>query len=68
MSGQGAHMREIAARLGHSNPMVTMRTYAHILPSLNERLVASNMTSPLPSRLAQGQSSALMARRSSMAW
>jgi integrase len=35
---QGAHVREIAARLGHSNPMVTMRVYAHILPSLDERL------------------------------
>lgn len=35
---QGAHAKEIAARLGHSSPMVTMTVYAHILPSLDERL------------------------------
>jgi integrase len=35
---QGAHVKEIAERLGHSNPTVTMRTYAHVLPSLEERL------------------------------
>jgi integrase len=35
---QGAHAKEIADRLGHSSPMVTMSVYAHILPSLEERL------------------------------
>jgi integrase len=35
---QGAHAKEIADRLGHSSPVVTMRTYAHVLPSLEERL------------------------------
>jgi hypothetical protein len=29
---------EIADRLGHSSPTVTMRTDAHVLPSLEERL------------------------------
>ncbi len=35
---QGAHVKEIADRLGHSSPVVTLNTYAHILPSLEERL------------------------------
>lgn len=35
---QGAHVKEIADRLGHSSPMVTMTVYAHLLPSLEERL------------------------------
>jgi integrase len=35
---QGAHAKEIAERLGHSSPVVTMTVYAHILPSLDERL------------------------------
>jgi len=35
---QGAHVKEIADRLGHSSPVVTMRVYAHVLPSLEERL------------------------------
>jgi integrase len=35
---QGAQAKEIADRLGHSSPVVTMTVYAHILPSLDERL------------------------------
>jgi integrase len=35
---QGAHVKEVADRLGHSSPVVTMKTYAHILPSLEARL------------------------------
>jgi integrase len=35
---QGAHVKEIVERLGHSSPVVTMTVYAHILPSLEERL------------------------------
>ncbi len=35
---QGAHVKEIADRLGHSSPMVTMKVYAHLLPGLEERL------------------------------
>jgi hypothetical protein len=34
---QGAHVKEIAARLGHKNPNVTLSVYSHILPSLDER-------------------------------
>lgn len=37
---QGAHAKEIVERLGHSSPVVTMTVYAHILPSLDERLTA----------------------------
>jgi len=38
---QGAHAKEIAERLGHSSsPVVTMTVYAHILPSLDERLTS----------------------------
>lgn len=36
--GSGAHVKEIAERLGHSSPAVTMKTYAHVLPSLEARL------------------------------
>jgi len=35
---QGAGPREIAERLGHSSPVVNMTVYAHVLPSLDERL------------------------------
>jgi integrase len=35
---QGAHAKEIADRLGHSSPTVTLNVYANILPSLEERL------------------------------
>jgi len=31
-------VKEIAERLGHSSPVVTMTVYAHVLPSLDERL------------------------------
>jgi len=37
---QGAGPKEIAERLGHSSPVVTMTVYAHVLPSLDERLTA----------------------------
>jgi site-specific recombinase XerD len=35
---QGAHVKEIAERLGHSTVRITLDTYAHLLPSLDERL------------------------------
>lgn len=35
---QGAGPKEIAERLGHSSPVVTMTVYAHVLPSHDERL------------------------------
>jgi len=37
---QGAHALEIADRLGHASPVVTMRVYAHILPRLEQRLTS----------------------------
>jgi len=36
----GAHAKVIADRLGHSSPTVTMKVYAHILPSLGERVTS----------------------------
>jgi integrase len=37
---QGAGPKEIADRLGHSSPVVTMTIYAHVLPSHDERLTS----------------------------
>ena len=37
---QGAGAKEIAERLGHSSPVVTMTVYAHVLPSHDERLTS----------------------------
>lgn len=34
---QGEHPKVIADRLGHSSPMVTMTTYAHLFPGLDEQ-------------------------------
>jgi integrase len=31
LAGQGISVRTIAGRLGHANPSVTLRTYAHFL-------------------------------------
>lgn len=36
--GAGAHPKEISTRMGHSTIMVTMDTYGHLLPSLDDRL------------------------------
>jgi integrase len=35
---QGVHAKEIAERLGHSTVRLTLDRYAHLLPSLDERL------------------------------
>jgi integrase len=35
---RGAHAKEIAERLGHSTVRLTLDRYAHLLPSLDERL------------------------------
>jgi hypothetical protein len=48
---QGAHVKQIADRLGHSSPAVTMRTYAHILPSLEEELAGALRTHTVRLRL-----------------
>lgn len=32
---QGEHVRVIADRLGHANPMVTMTTYAHLFDGVD---------------------------------
>lgn len=35
---EGAHPKAIQTRLGHSSVMVTMDTYGHLLPSLDDEL------------------------------
>jgi integrase len=35
---QGAHVKEIQMRLGHSSITTTMNVYGHLLPSLDQRL------------------------------
>ena len=35
---QGAHPKEIQARLGHSSITTTLNVYGHLFPSLDERL------------------------------
>lgn len=35
---QGAHPKEIQARLGHASITTTLNTYGHLMPSLDERL------------------------------
>ncbi|MDQ3662848.1 MAG: site-specific integrase [Actinomycetota bacterium] len=35
---QGAHPKEIQARLGHSSITTTLNVYAHLFPSLDEQL------------------------------
>ncbi len=37
---EGAHAKEIQIRLGHASITTTMNVYGHLLPSLDERLVA----------------------------
>jgi len=36
----GQHIKVIADRLGHSKPTLTLNTYAHVLPGLEEQAVA----------------------------
>jgi len=60
---QGAPIKAVADRLGHSSPVVTLKTYAHVLPGLadqlNERLDATfraasdAAAAPLPPRGAK---------------
>lgn len=39
MVADGVHMRVVAAQLGHSNPALTARVYAHVLPELQREAV-----------------------------
>ncbi len=39
MVARGAHMRVIAEQLGHRNPALTARTYAHVLPQSQREAV-----------------------------
>jgi integrase len=41
MLAQGVQINELAEFLGHSDPMVTLRTYAHLMPSAHGRAVAA---------------------------
>jgi integrase len=36
----GQHIKVIADRLGHSKPTLTLNTYAHVLPGLEEQAVS----------------------------
>jgi integrase len=36
---QGAPIKAVAERLGHSRPTVTLNTYAHVIPGLDDQLV-----------------------------
>lgn len=38
MIGQGAPIKAVADRLGHSSPVVTLNTYAHILPCVEDQI------------------------------
>jgi len=39
MVADGVHMRVVAAQLGHANPALTARVYAHVLPELQRDAV-----------------------------
>lgn len=39
MVADGVHMRVIAAQLGHKNPALTARVYAHVIPELQREAV-----------------------------
>ncbi len=64
LAGQGVGIRTIAGRLGHANPSLTLRTYAHFLDAADRdaataigRLVAGLMTpSTAPDGLPVGVS------------
>ena len=45
---EGINIQEIARRLGHSNPEITWRVYAHLYPREEERAVAILDRIPLP--------------------
>ena len=37
LAGAGIDVRTIAGRLGHANPAITLRTYAHFLESVDRQ-------------------------------
>jgi integrase len=39
--GQGHDVRTVANRLGHSNPAMTLRVYAHAFAAADQKLAAS---------------------------
>lgn len=41
MLAQGVQINELAEYLGHTDPMVTLRTYAHLMPSAHGRAIAA---------------------------
>lgn len=49
LANEGINIQEIARRLGHSNPEITWKVYAHLYPREEERAVAVLDKIPLPS-------------------
>lgn len=39
MVGKGVHMRLVAEQLGHANPAITARVYAHVVPEAHQEAV-----------------------------
>ena len=53
LAGAGVDVRTIAGRLGHANPAVTLRTYAHFLEATDRQAAEVMGKLPLPD-LANG--------------
>ena len=49
LANEGINIQEIARRLGHSNPEITWKVYAHLYPREEERAVSVLDKIPLPS-------------------
>lgn len=41
MLGAGTHIRVVAERLGHADPAVTLRVYAHVTPTMQSEAAAA---------------------------
>jgi hypothetical protein len=41
MLGQGVHPKEVSERLGHASVNITLDTYGHVLPGLQEAAAAA---------------------------
>jgi len=57
LAGRGVDIRTIAGRLGHANPNLTLRTYAHFLDTADRE--AANVMGELATGFSTGLSSAL---------
>ena len=55
MIEQGAPIKAVADRLGHSTPVVTLNAYSHVLPGLEDQL---NERLDAPFRASEGVNAA----------